>query len=256
MCYSLCDKNQCYYLWETDFYKRTMYFVAKGLFLTFLIISVNGLNDADSPPDEFPIKNFTSGINKTVLTKTVSKKYVKKDSQPSTLFPGQTEPADDVLEENKNRVKSVYYNVTTNTNNTTPWATLSANVTYFNEEAANLYTNSEGHPTSYNKSETVPQAIPKGTKIDDEVEEIQDGTNTEENRRHNPLEMKTPSSSTSGTLHGQLVGIVVGSFVVFSVFVYVGLLSYRKYLENRYGSRQLLVEDEFYSPAGMQNFSI
>lgn len=163
------------------------------------------------------------------------------------MFPGQTEPAGDVLEENKNRVKSVYYNVTTNTNNTTPWATLSANVTYFNEEAANLYTNSEGHPTSYNKSETVPQAIPKGnqlvppwktmikrllgTKIDDEVEEIQDGTNTEENRRHNPLEMKTPSSSTSGTLHGQLVGIVVGSFVVFSVFVYVGLLSYRKYLE-------------------------
>ncbi|CAH1279767.1 unnamed protein product [Diabrotica balteata] len=54
-----------------------------------------------------------------------------------------------------------------------------------------------------------------------------------------------PVLERKGLVPGKVAAILAGVFVALSVVGYVALLSWRRYLENRYGNREMLVEDDY-----------
>ncbi|XP_066262512.1 uncharacterized protein [Euwallacea similis] len=88
-------------------------------------------------------------------------------------------------------------------------------------------------------------------KIDKEAERIEDSEKTEDElRRHR-------DENISDVPHGALAVVFMSMFVTLAALCYVGLLIWRRYLENKYGSRTLLVEDEeLADPNDMKHFSI
>ncbi|XP_018568955.1 uncharacterized protein LOC108909194 isoform X1 [Anoplophora glabripennis] len=98
---------------------------------------------------------------------------------------------------------------------------------------------------TYNKSE----------QIDRDVELIENGENTEDVLRRNSTLKEKVSNPGVPLVQGQLAAILAGVFVVISVIAYVGLLSWRRYLENRYGDRQMLVNEDNFND-DLKHFSI
>ncbi|XP_060525187.1 uncharacterized protein LOC132701365 [Cylas formicarius] len=100
-----------------------------------------------------------------------------------------------------------------------------------------------------------------GDPIDDDTEPIDNGENTEERRRLKEEivveEFKTLVAVDPMERGGWLAGTLVAFLVVGSAVAYLGLLSWRRYLEYKYGSRQVLVnEEDFEDPNDIRHFSI
>ncbi|GLV45291.1 hypothetical protein CBL_05391 [Carabus blaptoides fortunei] len=58
-------------------------------------------------------------------------------------------------------------------------------------------------------------------------------------------------------VHGQLAAILAGVFAMIAVVAYVGLLTWRRFLERRYGNREMLVnEEEYVNYSDMRNFEL
>ncbi|XP_057668663.1 uncharacterized protein LOC130901357 [Diorhabda carinulata] len=57
---------------------------------------------------------------------------------------------------------------------------------------------------------------------------------------------------------GTIAAILAGVFLVVSIAGYISLLSWRRYLENRYGNREMLVEDDYCEKSinDLEHFSI
>ncbi|XP_066156392.1 uncharacterized protein [Euwallacea fornicatus] len=88
-------------------------------------------------------------------------------------------------------------------------------------------------------------------KIDKEAERIEDSEKTEDElRRHK-------DENISDGPHGPLAAVLISMLVAVAALCYAALLIWRRYLENKYGSRTLLVEDEeLADPNDMKHFSI
>lgn len=72
----------------------------------------------------------------------------------------------------------------------------------------------------------------------------------EESKTGGPLE-------SSGLVPGKMVGLLAGVFLVISIAGYVVLVSWRKYLEKRYGNREMLVDNDFCEKMNdLEHFSI
>ncbi|XP_019755330.1 uncharacterized protein LOC109534198 isoform X2 [Dendroctonus ponderosae] len=94
-----------------------------------------------------------------------------------------------------------------------------------------------------------PQHIPD--KIANQAEFIEDGEITEDVLRSHR------DDNVSEFSHGPLAVLLVTILVILAVICYVALLLWRKYLENRYGSRTLLVSaEEIPEPNDMKHFTI
>ncbi|KAJ8974738.1 hypothetical protein NQ317_005933 [Molorchus minor] len=93
--------------------------------------------------------------------------------------------------------------------------------------------------------------------INKETELIEDGENTEDILRGEREQEQLVKKQGAVVVQGQLAAILAGVFVIVSILVYLGLLSWRRYLENRYGSRQILInEDELNDRDDLRHFSI
>ncbi|CAG9864267.1 unnamed protein product [Phyllotreta striolata] len=57
--------------------------------------------------------------------------------------------------------------------------------------------------------------------------------------------VKDPQLESSDLLPGKIAAILAGVFVLVSIIGYIVMLSWRRYLENRYGNREMLVEDDY-----------
>lgn len=80
------------------------------------------------------------------------------------------------------------------------------------------------------------------------VELIENNVSLTEDDKFDKLRSENSSPrQTTHLIQGQLAGILVGTIVVTSVAVYVGLVMYRKYLEGKYGNREMLVNDDDFS---------
>ncbi|CAH1126139.1 unnamed protein product [Ceutorhynchus assimilis] len=105
------------------------------------------------------------------------------------------------------------------------------------------------------------EPVPIPDKIDKQVELIEDGENTEDmlrrHRKENLMESVEGIQKIERLPNTPIAIIFVTMFVALSIICYAGLLVYRKYLENRYGSRTLLVDaDELAHPNDMRHFTI
>ncbi|XP_017770843.1 PREDICTED: uncharacterized protein LOC108558440 [Nicrophorus vespilloides] len=107
-------------------------------------------------------------------------------------------------------------------------------------------------PSPINNATVTDEPVKKSDEPKSQVELIQEGNN-EDSR----IDVSPPSHGRTPLVQGQLAAILAGVFVIIAVIGYVGLLSWRRFLENRYGNREMLVnEEEFYDPNDMRHFSI
>ncbi|KAJ8921880.1 hypothetical protein NQ315_008513 [Exocentrus adspersus] len=146
---------------------------------------------------------------------------------------------------------------------------INSNETVEKNPSANITTNKTDTEVSdivkstieYIKQDKIPQEPNSNysyyaTKnIDTDTELIENGQNTEDVLRNHSASQKEVSQPGVPLVQGQLAAILAGVFVAISVIVYVGLLSWRRYLENRYGNRQMLVNEEEFND-DLRHFSI
>jgi len=110
----------------------------------------------------------------------------------------------------------------------------------------------------------IPSEEDDDISMRDDTEWIEeDGDNTEDQKLFWEVreEVTKESSSTYDVgyplFEGQIAAILAGTFLLVSLIIYGGLISYRRFLENKYGSREMLVnEDDFVDPDDMKHFSI
>lgn len=88
--------------------------------------------------------------------------------------------------------------------------------------------------TNGSRNLDAPEELRKGpgagsAVLQDQSEWIENGSNTEERKRK--MENREFHGSRPPLVHGQLAAVLAGVFLVISLFGYVALLSWRRYLE-------------------------
>nr|XP_023015395.1 uncharacterized protein LOC111504906 [Leptinotarsa decemlineata] len=76
---------------------------------------------------------------------------------------------------------------------------------------------------------------------------------TEDSLRNNSYQNKLENV---GIIQGKLAAILAGVFLVVSILGYITLLSWRRFLEHRYGNREMLVNEEDFYTGDLGHFSI
>ncbi|RZC43312.1 hypothetical protein BDFB_009805 [Asbolus verrucosus] len=94
-------------------------------------------------------------------------------------------------------------------------------------------------------------------KID--TEWIENGDDTEDDKFVPETSPEVTNETVDGIppmFDGFIFAILAGTFLVISIFAYAGLMLWRRFLEMKYGSREMLVnEDDFIDPDDMKHFS-
>lgn len=175
------------------------------------------------PPDIFPTNDSNYKIinNKTILD-SLQKHIAKNPNQTDTEVPDLTLPVphpEAALEQplvilknhekNKNDKKDVLYMVTSRLPSKDP---------QFDAEL-----------------------------IEDDVKKTEDVKLNSTSRRSQD-HRDHGHTNRAGTLpvQGQLAGIIAGVFTLVAFIAYIGLLAWRRYLERRYGTRELLIDEDDY----------
>ncbi|KAF2894518.1 hypothetical protein ILUMI_11646 [Ignelater luminosus] len=109
----------------------------------------------------------------------------------------------------------------------------------------------------------IPEEIENSTNVNRkwDSELIENGSETEDVRENVSVPLKNRNRDFYGSripvVQGQLAAILACVFVLIAIIGYVGLLSWRRFLETRYGNREMLVnEEDFYDPSDMRHFSL
>ncbi|XP_050296153.1 uncharacterized protein LOC126736014 [Anthonomus grandis grandis] len=220
--------------------------------------------------------NFTYNTNNLITVEPAINSSVIVTSTPSTdedvstdvtrmhvnitaLLRNKDNPVN-VIPKNLNQNISLLMNITNN--ETTANSALAVDPKAIDTEVNDLLNhNSQESPENqgplYEKQQHPVESLEPvhfSDNIDTETELIEDGENTEDELR----KIKNYKIDAEDRLPAvPLAVILVSIFVTLSVLSYAGLLLWRKYLEDRYGSRTLLVDAEEFADSGdLKHFTI
>ncbi|XP_050504623.1 uncharacterized protein LOC126883303 isoform X2 [Diabrotica virgifera virgifera] len=206
-------------------------------------IAVSTSNSTNPPKNDQDITNSTASVNTSTTTK-------ENTTQKSTL-------------------NTTIYETTSNVNNTININSTTLNGT--NLETTTSHFDMEDikatNSSNFYYSMVPPEKKSNNSQIDTEVEDLLNvpdydlvqTANDPDNRPaiflnddsinvesiHTDGQDDEPVPEHKGLVPGKVAAILAGVFVAFAIVGYIALMSWRRYLENRYGNREMLVEDDY-----------